>query len=123
MYTLSTLFNKSLETGYVPNIFKLAKVTYKAKDAQELTNYRPISLLPSMSKILEKIIHKHLYTFLNSQNIFYHSQYGFRPKHSTINAITEFTSHILSSFDKHEYSLSVFLDLSKAFDTKGGISR
>ena len=116
---LSTLFNKSLETGYVPNIFKLAKVTpiYKAKDAQELTNYIPISLLPSMSKILEKIIHKRLYTFLNSQNIFYHSQYGFRPKHSTINAITEFTSHILSSFDKHEYSLSVFLDLSKAFDT------
>ena len=116
---LSTLFNKSLETGYVPNIFKLAKVTpiYKAKDAQELTNYRPISLLPSMSKILEKIIHKRLYTFLNSQNIFYHSQYGFRPKHSTINAITEFTSHILSSFDKHEYSLSVFLDLSMAFDT------
>ena len=116
---LSALINKSLEAGYVPNIFKLAKVTpiYKAKNVQELTNYRPISLLPSMSKILEKIIHKRLYNFLNSQNLFYPSQYGFRPKHSTINAITEFTSHVLTSFENQEHSLSVFLDLSKAFDT------
>ena len=102
-----------------PNIFKTAKVIpiYKAKDAQELTNYRPISLLPSISKILEKVIHKRLYTFLNSHNIFYASQYGFRPNHSTINAITEFTSYAMSSLDKQEHSLSVFLDLSKAFDT------
>ena len=108
-----------METGYVPNSFKTAKVIpiYKAKDAQELTNYRPISLLPSISKILEKVIHKRLYTFLNSHTIFYASQYGFRPNHSTINAITEFTSYVMSSLDKQEHSLSVFLDLSKAFDT------
>ena len=116
---LSILINKSMETGYVPNIFKTAKVIpiYKAKDAQELTNYRPVSLLPSISKILEKVIHKRLYTFLNSYNIFYASQYGFRPNHSTINAITEFTSYVMSSLDKQEHSLSAFLDLSKAFDT------
>jgi retron-type reverse transcriptase len=100
-------------------MFKTAKVTpiFKAKDAQEFTNYRPISLLPTISKILEKNVHKRLYNFLNMQGLFYPSQYGFRPKHSTIQAISEFTSHISDSNEKHENSLSVFLDLSKAFDT------
>ena len=100
-------------------MFKTAKVTpiYKAKDAQEFTNYRPISLLPTVSKILEKVVHKRLYNFLNMQGLLYPSQYGFRPKHSTIQAIAEFTSHISQSNEKHENSLSVFLDLSKAFDT------
>ena len=52
--------NKSLENGYVPTTFKIAKVTpiFKAKDSQEFTNYRPISLLPTISKILEKVVHK-----------------------------------------------------------------
>ena len=116
---LSILINKSLEHGYVPKMFKTAKVTpiYKAKDALEFTNYRPISLLPTISKILEKVVHKRLYNFLNSQGLLYPSQYGFRPKHSTIQAIAEFTSHISHSNEKHENSLSVLLDLSKAFDT------
>ena len=116
---LSILINKSLEQGYVPKMFKTAKVTpiYKAKDAQEFTNYRPISLLPTVSKILEKVVHKRLYNFLNMQGLLNPSQYGFMPKHSTIQAIAEFTSHISQSNEKHENSLSVFLDLSKAFDT------
>ena len=108
-----------METGVVPDILKIAKVIpiYKAKDPQHCTNYRPISLLPVISKLLGKVVHKRLYTFMNIHNIFYPSQYGFRPKHSTINAITEFTSDVLSSRDNKEHTAGVFLDLSKAFDT------
>jgi hypothetical protein len=116
---IAIVINKSLETGVVPDILKIAKVIpiYKAKDSQQCTNYRPISLLPVISKLLGKVVHKRLYTFMNMHNIFYPSQYGFRPKHSTINAITEFTSDVLSSRDNKEHTAGVFLDLSKAFDT------
>ena len=98
---------------------KLAKIVpiYKSKDKEEFKNYRPVSLLPCISKILEKIIHKRLYNFLLLQNIFYESQYGFRPKHSTINAVTELSNHVINSIDNKQCTLAVFLDLSKAFDT------
>jgi hypothetical protein len=84
-------------------MFKTAKVTpiYKAKDAQEFTNYRPISLLPTISKNFEKVVLKRLYYFLNTQGLCYPSQYSFRPKLSTIQAIAEFTSHISLSNEKH----------------------
>ena len=66
---LTILINKSLNTGIVPELLKTAKVIpiYKAKDKEQLNNYRPISLLPTISKILEKIVHKRLYNFLYSQ--------------------------------------------------------
>ena len=90
---------------------------YKAKDKEQLNNYRPISLLPTISKILENIIHKRLYHFLLTQSIFYPSQYGFRQKHSTTHAIHEFIDETMTSFDNKKTTLGVFLDLSKAFDT------
>ena len=98
---------------------KLAKVVplYKAKNKELFTNYRPISLLPVFSKVLEKVVHKRLYSFLYKNKILYPSQYGFRRKHSTINAVTEFTYDTLQSFEDKYFSLAVFLDLSKAFDT------
>ena len=98
---------------------KIAKVIpiFKAKNKELFTNYRPISLLPVISKILEKVVHCRLYSFLTRYNILNDSQYGFRHKHSTINAITEFTNDIMSSFDMKHTSLAVYLDLSKAFDT------
>ena len=116
---ISILINKSLETGKVPDMIKIAKVIpiYKAKSPSLYTNYRPISLLPSISKIIEKVVHKRVYNFLNCNNIFYNSQYGFRPKYSTIHAITELTTNIQQSLDNNCDSLGVFLDLSKAFDT------
>ena len=98
---------------------KLAKVIpiYKAKSKESLGNYRPISLLSNISNILEKAVHKRLYSFLCRHDILYNSQYGFRPNHSTTHAITEFTTNVLNSMDQGEHCLSVFLDLSKALDT------
>ncbi len=116
---ISIIVNKSIATGKVPDVLKLAKVVpiYKAKEVDQCTNYRPISLLPSISKILEKVVHKRIYNFMNIQNIFYPSQYGFRPNHSTVNAVTEFTYDVMSARDSKQHTCSVFLDLSKAFDT------
>ena len=116
---ISILVNKSLELGLVPDIMKCAKVIpiYKAKQTDQFSNYRPISLLPSLSKILERVVHKRVYSFLSLNNVFYESQYGFRSKHSTIDALTEFVNNTLLSFENREYTLGVFLDLSKAFDT------
>ena len=116
---LSMIINISLEQGIVPNAMKLAKVIpiYKAKSKQEFNNYRPISLLSNISKLLERVVHNRLYSFLTQYNVLYDSQYGFRPKRSTIDAITEFTSELLPTLDINEKCLSVYLDLSKAFDT------
>jgi len=115
---IAFIINKSLATGVVPDILKIAKVIpiYKSKDSQHCANYKPISLLPVISKLLGKVVHKRLYSFMHMQNIFFPSQYGFRPKHSTINAITEF-SDVRSSRDKKEHTAVVFLDFSEAFDT------
>ena len=82
-----------------------------------MSNYRPISLLPSTSKILEKLVHKRLYSFCDSNKILYNNQYGFRPKHSTIDAVRKFTADIVSSLESNMITCAVFLDLSKAFDT------
>jgi uncharacterized surface protein with fasciclin (FAS1) repeats len=116
---LSILINKTIEFGHVPKILKLAKVIpiYKNKNPELYSNYRPISLLPSISKIMEKVIHKRLYHFMNNHNLLYDGQYGFRPKFSTINAITDLTANILKSLDNKKHTVGVFLDLSKAFDT------
>lgn len=111
--------NQSFVNGVVPTSMKIAKVIpiYKAKDKKEFSNHRPISVLPVMSKILEKLVHKRLYLFLSSNNVLYQSQYGFRSSHSTNHAVTELISEIHNALDNKEVTLAVFLDLSKAFDT------
>ncbi len=116
---LSKVINKSLSTGMVPEDMKLAKVVplYKAKNKELFTNYRPISLLPVFSKLLEKVVHKQLYSFLQKYKILYLRQYGFRRKHSTCDAVSDFTYDMLQAQDKKYSSLAVYLDLSKAFDT------
>ena len=80
-------------------------------------NYRPISLLLTISKILEKILYKRTYDFLNDNNELYHSQYGFRSKHSCENAISDLISQVLKNQQQNKYTAALFLDLSKAFDT------
>ena len=98
---LTNIFNKSLETGTVPDLLKLAKIIpiYKSKNKELLNNYRPISLLSTVSKLLEKIVHKRLYNFINTHAAFYPSQYGFRKKHSTIHAVHEFVDKTITSIE------------------------
>ena len=118
-FPLSIIINNSLAMGLVPNMAKLAKIIpiYKAKDKKDISNYRPISILPVISKILEKVVHKNVYTFLEKNKVIYERQYGFRKNRSTVNAITELVCHITNAFENKQNTLSVFLDLSKAFDT------
>ena len=116
---VSILTNLSLSNGIFPDIYKLAEVVpiFKAKNKEEVTNYRPISLLPTLSKILEKVIHKRTYSYLQKNKILYNSQYGFRPKHSTNDAITELITDITENLEDKTNTITTFLDLSKAFDT------
>jgi len=98
-HPLTILFNKSFSSGSVPDLMKLAEVIpiYKSKDKELLNNYRPISLLPTFSKLIEKLVHKRLSKYLLSQSIFYPSQYGFRSESSTNHAVHEFVDHVITS--------------------------
>ena len=118
-YPLSIIFNKSMLQGKFPDSVKLADVSplYKSKDQNECTNYRPISLLLTISKLLEKIMYKRTYNFLEQTGQLYNSQYGFRTSHSCENAVSELLAEIIKGNQEGLYTVSIFLDLSKAFDT------
>ena len=118
-YPLSIIINQSLCTGLFPNRLKLAKVIplYKKDDNKSFGNYRPISLLSSLSKVFEKIVFDQLYEYLISNGLLFESQYGFRKQHSTELAALELTDRIRREIDQNKIPFSVFLDLSKAFDT------
>ena len=116
---LTHIFNLSFQTGQFPHKMKLAKVTplYKTGDRHHFTNYRPVSLLPQFSKILEKLFNNRLDSFIEKHNLLSNSQYGFRSNHSTSLALTELIETITDSIDKKQYAAGVFIDLKKAFDT------
>lgn len=116
---LQIIFNKSFIEGVVPSKMKTALITpiYKSKNKTDINNYRPVSLLTNISKILEKLMHNRVNSFLEKNNILYQSQYGFRSNMGTIDAITELIGTTLKNLDNKNFSLVIFLDLSKAFDT------
>ena len=116
---LKHVFYLSLKQGIFPDQLKISKVLpfYKSDDESLTSNYRPISILPVFSKMLERIIYNRLYSYLNSNNLLYKKQFGFRKNHSTEHAIVELVDEISRKFEKNEYVLGVFIDLSKAFDT------
>ena len=111
--------NISLFTGVFPSSFKLAKVIpiHKKDDTTIVSNYRPISILPSFSKVLERIVYNRLYEFLDSHKSLNPEQYGFRRSHSTDLALLKFYDHVSSALAAGEHVIGVFMDLSKAFDT------
>ena len=114
---LTLIINQTLSTGIFPEKLKMAKVVPLFKNGTNtvISNYRPISLLPAMSKVFEKIIYNQLYQYFDSNNLFYKSQYGFRKNHSTELAALELIDRIKCDLDKG--NVPIFLDLSKAFDT------
>ena len=105
--------------GVFPDIMKLADVVplYKAKEKFLETNYWPISLLTTMSRLLEKVVYKQVYKFLTENDQLYKSQYGFCSQHSRDNAVGEVVSRIVKNLESGYTSVAIFLDLSKAFNT------
>ena len=116
---LSVIFNKSFEIGKFPEKLKLTKVIpiHKAESKMIMSNYRPISLLPILGKLLEKVMHSRIIQFLKREKILYKKQYGFQKGKSTEHALIDIQSHIIEAFEKNEKPCSIFLDFAKAFDT------
>ena len=117
--SLTLIINQIINTGVFPNKLKIAKITpiFKKDDRTLFTNYRPISLLPIFSKVIEKVICIQINDFFVENKLFFNHQYGFRSGHSTELAALELTDRIISALDNHNTPLNIFLDLSKAFDT------
>ena len=116
---LTTLINLSFSTGYYPKALKYAKVIpiFKAKAKNEVSNYRPISLLPLFNKIFEKLMYSRLIGFLNKNKVLYTHQFGFQKNKSTSLAILDVCIKLVESIEKGEFSCCIFLDFAKAFDT------
>ena len=115
---LTFIINQSLKTGTFPDRLKVARVRplFKKGDNQLITNYRPISILPSLSKIFEKVMHMQLTYYLESNSLMATTQYGYRSGHSTELASLELVDRIYGHLENNDIPCAVFCDLSKAFD-------
>ena len=115
---LTHILNKSLNSGCFPSDFKNAKIVPvpKGGDSSVLSNFRPISLLSCVSKILERAVHMQLYEYLQKFELLSHRQSGFRPKHSTATCLVEITDFLLNNLDSGLITGAIFLDLKNAFD-------
>ena len=117
---LTIIINQCLLTGIFPDLLKIAKVKplFKRGDACQLNNYRPISLLPTISKVFERVIYSQLYTYFSENNLS-EQQYGSRAQHSTELASVKLVDNIITQMDSvHDVKtpVTIFSDLSKAFD-------
>ena len=115
---LKIIFENILETGIFPDQWKEANVTpvHKKNDKQIISNYRPISLLPILAKVFERIIFKNLYNYLTDNKLLTKNQSGFRPGDSCTNQLLSLVHEIHESFDRGFEVRSIYLDMSKAFD-------
>ena len=116
---LSHICNLSFSCGIVPSELKVARVSpiFKKGSPNVLLNYRPISLLPCFSKIIEKIVASRLRTFLERHKILFENQFGFRKNHNTTTAVSYLVNEIVKNYENSLPVLGVFIDLQKAFDT------
>ena len=116
---ITLIINQSILSGTFPDKLKLAKVIpiHKKGDDTKIDNYRPISILPAISKIFERVLFNQIDEYFSSHNLYNDSQYGFRTKHSTEHATLELVDRISQELDKGNTPLNIFIDLSKAFDT------
>lgn len=116
---ITAICNSCFNEGVFPDALKRSVVIpiFKTGERDDIANYRPISLLPTLSKIIEKLINKRLKNYLESNNLLSENQYGFRDQKSTTDAIQRVISKIVSNLDSNRKALAIFLDLAKAFDT------
>jgi hypothetical protein len=116
---LSELFNMCLISGIYPDSLKVAKIVpiFKSGNIRNVSNYRPISLLPIINKIFEKLLYARLQSFFEGGNLISENQFGFRRARDTSQAALRLIDEILPSMGTKECSAAVFLDFSKAFDT------
>ena len=117
--SLTGIFTASINTGIFPYEWKASRVTpvFKSGTRNNPGNYRPISIIPCVAKIFEKIIFDKLYGYLDSNNLLNTCQSGFRPFHSTLTALLEAASDWSMNIDNGLINGVVFIDLKKAFDT------
>lgn len=115
--SITFLYNKSLELGCLPNKWKLANIVpvFKSGDKNNIINYRPVSLLSVVSKILERLIHTHIFDCIDQ--LISNKQYGFMPKRSTCIQLIETYNKIGKAMDLGKQVDVIYLDFSKAFDS------
>ena len=116
--SLTYIFNRIIDTGTYPKILKNAKVTpvFKTGERFLASNYRPISVLPTLTKLIEKHLSQHLYKFLIKFNLLHPAQSGFRPNHSCQTALINIIDKWLQEINNGNINLAVLLDFQKAFD-------
>lgn len=117
--SLTYIFNQSIVLSSFPNEWKMARVTPIYKNGQRNLpgNYRPISVLPVISKIMERILYEQLHEYLTKNDLLSKNQFGFRRLHSTATALLDCTNSWYVNMDRKMFNLVVFIDLKKAFDT------
>ena len=116
---ISNICNKSFKTGIVPDQLKISKINpiHKKDSKLMISNYRPISILSNVNKIIEKLMFKRLYNFLETYKCIYELQFGFRAKHSTNHALLSITKQIQDAINNDNIAIGIFIDLQKAHDT------
>ena len=116
---LTKLYNECINSGTYPDEFKLGKITpiFKKGNVELMENYRPVSTLPILGKIFEKIIYTRLYSYFITKGILNENQFGFRKGHSTSHALHDSVKFISDAHHSNKHVLGIFIDLSKAFDT------
>ena len=115
---LCLIINRCFESGVFSDRLKVAKVVpvHKKGDSKDITNYRPVSVLPIFSKVFERVIYNRLLDYFLRNNLFYINQHGFIPKRLTITSIFQSVNFVLDQLDKKQLVSGVYFDLSKAFD-------
>ena len=116
---LTSIFNSMTDSGVFPSCLEVATITplWKSGEKTDPNNYRPMSILSSVSKVFEQLLFNRISHFIETTNQLHENQFGFRSKRSCVHAIAEITEEMRKGLDARKEVFSCFMDLSKAFDT------
>ena len=117
--SLCDIFSLSSATGVFPDSWKIARMApiFKSGQSKDRSNYRPISVLPLLSRVFEKLIYNQLYDYLDKNRLLFSKQSGFKSLHSVVTCLLNCTNDWYINMDRGQYTAMVFIDLKKAFDT------